>query len=141
MTASDPLTAGLNLGDDLVGLIKQVTGDPKQQAQLQEAIEDKLISVSQASDQAQLAALAAEAQTKGLLNKPHLVLAAMCLFAIGFDLVLAPLVMWIGYSLGYPIPAPPKLDQGELQLLAEITLGGGAIHLAHAGYKSWLATP
>ena len=104
-------------------------------------MQEKLISVAQASDQAQLAALAAEEGTKGLLNKPHLILAAMCLFAIGFDTMLVPLVMWAGYALGYPIPAPPKLDTGELQLLAEITLGGGAIHLAHAGYKSWLAAP
>jgi len=141
MAITDPITGAETLGVDLIDLIKQVCPDPKAQAQLVSAMQDKIISVAQASDQAQLAAMTAEAQTKGLLNKPHLILAAMCLFAIGFDLVLTPLVVWLGYGLGHPFPAPPKLDTGELQALGELVLGGGALHLAHAGYKSWLAAP
>lgn len=139
--ALDPLTEGLTLGDDLVSLIKQVCPDPKAQAQLLAEVQKEVISAAQASDATQAQILSAEAAQKGLINKPHLVLAWVCLGALAFDLILCPLVMWAAYALGYPIPKPPKLANDEVSTLLYGVFGLGGLSVAHGLTKQWMATP
>lgn len=138
--AADPITAGLNLGDDLIGLIRQVCPDPKAQQQLIASMQDKLLSVAQASDATQAQIIAAEAAQKGLINKPHLAAAWLCLGALFCDLILSPIVMWAAYALGYPIPAPPRLSNDTLSTLLFAVFGLGGISVAHGLTKQWMAS-
>lgn len=141
MAITDPITGAETLGDDLINLIAKHVTDPQVQAQIIAETQKEIMAAAQASDSAQAQIMAAEASQKGLINKPHLVLAWICLGALFFDLVLTPLVMWAGYALGYPIPKPPKLANDEVSTLLYGVFGLGGLSVAHGLTKQWMATP
>lgn len=141
MAITDPITGAETLGDDLINLIAKHVTDPQAQAQIIAETQKEVIAAAQSSDTAQAAAMAAEASQKGLINKPHLVLAWVCLGALAFDLILCPLVMWAAYGLGYPIPKPPKLANDEVSTLLYGVFGLGGLSVTHGLAKQWMATP
>jgi hypothetical protein len=139
--ALDPLTEGLTLGDDLIQLIAKHVTDPQAQAQIIAETQKEVIAAAQASDTAQAQIMAAEAAQKGIFNKPHLMLAWICVGALFFDLILTPLVMWAGYALGYPIPKPPTLANETVSTLLYGVFGLGGLSVTHGLVKQWVATP
>lgn len=141
MAILDPITGAETVLDDLIGAISKHITDPNERAELIGKLQQQAISSAQASDQAQAQILAAEAAQKGLINKPHLVLAWLCLIGAAFDLILHPLVMWGAYSLGYPIPAPPQIFTDQLSTLLYGVFGLGGLGVTHGLAKQWMATP
>lgn len=139
--ALDPLTAGLNLGDDLINAISRAIPDPNQRAELLSKIQQQVVAAAQASDQAQASVMASEAAQAKVINKPHIVLAWLCLAAAAFDLILVPLVMWGGYALGYPIPSPPKVFTDQLSTLLYGVFGLSGLGIGHNLTKQWMSSP
>src|SRR6185437_11967867 len=117
MAITDPITGGETVIDDLINAVSKHITDPNERAELIQKIQSQAVAAAQASDATQAQIMAAEAAQKGIFNKPHLMLAWICVGALTFDLILTPLVMWGGYALGYPIPKPPTLTNDTVSTL------------------------
>ncbi len=104
------------------GWLERLFPDPaERQKQLQ-----SLIDAAQAADAAQVEVNKIEAANSSLFVsgwRPFI--GWVCGAAFAYQFVVAPLGLWIGFVVGHPIPAPPKLDDTLWQLVfAMLGMGG-----------------
>ena len=92
-----------------------------------EDIEKTLIEGIQVAANAQMEINKVEAQHKSIFVagwRPAI--GWICGVALGWNYVLQPIMMWVGYLTGHDLSGAPKLDGGELTtiLLGMLGLGG-----------------
>lgn len=108
----------------LIGsVLEKVIPDPAQRAKAQQEILEKLMSM----DTAQIEVNKAEAQSDGIFKggwRPAC--GWVCAGALFYQYLLVPLVMWVSFAIGSPLPKPPTLDGMLWELLFGL-LGMGAL--------------
>ena len=111
----DAIAAGMKVLDKFVP-------DPEAKAKAETALRDSLL----AWDKAQTDVNAVEAASANVFVsgwRPFI--GWICGLALAYQFVLSPIFVWIGLSLGFHPPIPPKLDDTLWQLVfAMLGMGG-----------------
>ena len=138
--ALDPITAGFNFGSEVVQALEKWIPDPNARMALLGKMQEEVMAAAQASDTTQAQIMAAEAAQKGLINKPHLAMAWVCVLAVVLDLLIGQ-VVWLSYALGHPFPEPPKFFTDQIGTYLTGLFGLSSLTVAHGLTKQWMATP
>lgn len=86
-----------------------------------------IVETLQAADKGQLDVNKAEAQHASIFVagwRPAI--GWICAAALAYQFVLSPIILWVGFLAGHPIPKPPSLDENLWELMAGM-LGLGAL--------------
>lgn len=95
-----------------------------ERARAKEDIENTIVLGIQTANAAQTRINEIEAQHKSVFVsgwRPYI--GWICGTALGWNYILQPLVLWIGFLLGYDLSAAPQLDTSELSTLLLAMLG------------------
>lgn len=123
MSFVDPITGGEQLAGKITDLIGKFVPDKTQAAQLQ----FQMFQIVANANATQAAITQEYARSASLfLSGPRPALLWIGVFYFAYSYVFIPILMYVTYATGHPIPKPPNLDD-HLYELVTMLLGLGAM--------------
>jgi len=115
------------IGPAINKLLDRIPNGPER-ARAQEDLEEKILMGVQAANAAQNDVNKAQAQHKSIFvagARPAEMW--ICATALGWNYVLYPILLWVGFLMEIDLSGAPKLDGGELTALLSGMLGFGGM--------------
>ena len=114
-----------------VNKVLDLIPNKNERARAKEDMENTILLGIQTANAAQMEVNKAQAQHKSIFvagARPAVMW--ICAFALGWNYVLYPILLWVGFLMEIDLTGAPKLDGGELTALLSGMLGFG-------GYRTY----
>lgn len=111
---------------EAVKILDKVIPDKDAAQKAAQAVLDKVVDLTAKSDERQTDVVKIEAASDDkFTSRARPFILWVCGAAFAWQYVVAPMVMWIGFVIGHPLPKPPTFDSGVWELMfGMLGLGG-----------------